>query len=63
MGFCTRNHDGASGRGEPIDTIPTRDQRGMEKLARHHACDSTSELYTAGSRGPNDFDPKRAGRN
>jgi hypothetical protein len=63
MGFCTRNHDGASGKGEPVNTIPAKDQRGMDKVARNHSCDTTGELYTAGSRGPNDFDPKNAGRN
>lgn len=63
MGFCTRNSDGASGLGEPTNTVPARDQRGMEKVARNHSCGSTGELYTAGPKGPNDFDPKHAGRN
>jgi hypothetical protein len=63
MGFGTRNHDGASGKGEPVNTIPARDQRGMEKIARQHSCGTTAELYMAGSHGPHDFDPKDAGKN
>jgi hypothetical protein len=63
MGFCTRNHDGASGKGEPVNTIPAKDQRGMEKVARQHDAKHLTELYSSPSLGGQAYDPKKAGRN
>ena len=64
MGFCTRNSDGASGKGEPVNTIPARDQRGMEKIARQHSAQDVTELYSAGTSTTNShYDPKKAGHN
>ena len=62
--FSTRNHDGAAGHGEPVDTIPARVNRGMSRQAERHLCDSRSELYTApGLSSGHDFDPHRAKEN
>lgn len=64
MGFGTRNSDGASGRGEPVNTIPAQDLAGMRKVARQHSAEHLTELYSAGtSRENSHYDPKRAGNN
>lgn len=64
MGFCTRNHDGASGKGEPVNTIPAKDVRGMEKVARQHSAKHLTELYSAPSLNQGaGYDPKNAGSN
>ena len=62
--FSTRNNDGASGRGEPVNTVPAKDQRGVDKVARHHGCDTRAELYSAGTSSKNPhYDPAKAGAN
>lgn len=61
--FSTKNSDGASGLGEPVNTIPAKAQRLMKGEADRHSCDSLAEFYTAGPKSPNDFDPTRADRN
>jgi hypothetical protein len=61
--FSTRNSDGASGLGEPVNTIPAADRRGMQKQARRHGCNTLAELYTAGPNRPDEFDPAKADRN
>jgi hypothetical protein len=37
MGFCTRNSDGASGKGESSNTISTKDWRKLQASHERHA--------------------------
>lgn len=67
MGFSTRNSDGASGRGEPINTVPRKVQAALEKDAKHHGCDMT-EYHSVIRLGPGgkwscEFPPDKAGTN
>jgi hypothetical protein len=59
--FSTRNNDGASGLAEPVDTIPSKVQDGMRRVADNHMAGTVAELYTAGPMGPADFDPSKPG--
>lgn len=66
--FSTRNHDGASGRGEPADTVPRNVVRGMDRCAEHEGADNRADLFSAptvrGKGGGRDgFNPRNAGRN
>jgi hypothetical protein len=43
--FSTRNHDGNSGLGEPVNTVPAADQAGTRKVAVWYGRATTGELY------------------
>lgn len=50
--FSTRNNDGASGTGEPVNTIPAAAVNLLRNEAARHGCDTVGELITApGPRG------------
>lgn len=61
--FSTRNHDGASGRGEPADTVPKKDRDAIDASARQHSCHSRAELFSAPSLHHGAYDPQRAASN
>lgn len=63
--FATRNGDGASGLGEPANTIPSKASGWIDKDADRHGCDRNEFLTapTAGNGAPNGFDPNRVGEN
>lgn len=61
--FSTRNSDGASGRGEPVNTVPAKAAARLKKEAARHGCDTTAELFEAPSLGgPWKYDLKGADR-
>jgi hypothetical protein len=66
--FSTRNSDGASGRGEPVNTVPARASRWIDRDAERHGCDrheflTVPRIFDSSNGITAEFDPRRAGEN